>query len=109
MSARKGQKADLLLQLKREWLHTDCVNVPPVISVEVTGVCVRTGKSEILLAAIYRSQCRRRRNTIVIQLLGFRNVCVQAWDLHAKYLVWNIHFRFFRLFHVFCLNFQLFV
>jgi hypothetical protein len=40
MSSKKEQKADLLLQLKSEWLSHTCVDLRPVISVETAGVYI---------------------------------------------------------------------
>jgi len=78
MSSKKEQKADFLLQLKSERLPHNCVDLPPVISVETAGVHVPVWKSEILFAAIYKSPCRTGRNANVVELLGFRNKCVLA-------------------------------
>jgi hypothetical protein len=68
MSSKKKQKADLLLQLKSEWLSHNCVDLPPGILVETAGVYIPVWKSEILLAAIYKSPCRTGRNTNVVEL-----------------------------------------
>jgi len=78
MSSKKKQKADLLLQLISEWLSRNCVDLPPVISVETAGVHVPVWKSEISLAAIYKSPCRTGRNANVVELFGFRKKCVLA-------------------------------
>ena len=78
MSSKKEQKADLLLQLKSEWLYHNCVDLPPVISVETAEVYITVWKSEILLAVIYKSPCRTGRNTNVVELLILRNKCVLA-------------------------------
>jgi len=78
MSSKKEQRADLLLQLKSEWLYHNCVDLPTAISLETAGVHVLVWKSEILFAAIYKSPCTTGRNTNVVELLGFRNECVLA-------------------------------
>jgi hypothetical protein len=44
MSSKKEQKADLLLQLNSEWLSHNCVDLPPLISVETAGVYVPVWK-----------------------------------------------------------------
>jgi hypothetical protein len=78
MYSKKEQKADLLLQLKSEWLSCNCVDLPPVISVESAGVYIPIWKNEILLAAVHKSPCRTGRNTNVVEPLGFRNKCAVA-------------------------------
>jgi hypothetical protein len=38
----------------RKGIPHNHVDLPPLISVEATGVCVPIGKSEVLLAAVYK-------------------------------------------------------
>jgi hypothetical protein len=44
------EKAELPLQLKRH--SHNHVDLPPLVSIEATGVCILTGNSEVLLAAV---------------------------------------------------------
>jgi hypothetical protein len=64
------------------------VDLPPLISVEATGVCIPIGNSEILLAAVYKSLGRAWNDTD-IELLSFRHKSILAGDLNAKNLFWN--------------------
>jgi hypothetical protein len=40
----------------RKGIPPDHVDLPPLISVEATGVCIPIGNSQVLLAAVYKSQ-----------------------------------------------------
>jgi hypothetical protein len=50
---------------------------------------VRTGKSEILFAALYRSPGRNWSDADITELLSFRNKCISAGDMNAEDLFWN--------------------
>jgi hypothetical protein len=65
------------------------VDLPPLVSVEVTGVYSSIGNNEIPLAAVYKSPGRTWRYEDIIELLRFRNKCILAGDLNAKHLFWN--------------------
>jgi hypothetical protein len=64
-------------------------NLPPLISIEATRVCVPIGNSEILLAAVYRSPGRSWIDADITELLSFRKKCILAGDLNAKHPFWN--------------------
>jgi hypothetical protein len=66
-----------------------CADLPPLLSVEATGVCILIGNTEILLAAVYKSLQRVWSDTDITELLGFRNKSILAGDLNAKHPVWN--------------------
>jgi hypothetical protein len=62
--------------------------LPPLVSIEATGVCIPTGNSEILLAAVYKSSGRAWTDADIIELLSFRRKAILA-DLNAKHPFWN--------------------
>jgi hypothetical protein len=63
--------------------------LPPLLSAEATGVCIPTGKSEMLLAAVYKSPQSLWSDTDITELLGFRNNSILLDDLNAKHTVSN--------------------
>jgi hypothetical protein len=65
------------------------VDLPPLVSVEATGVCIPIGNSEILLASIYKSPGRASSDTDITELLSFRRKCILAGNLNAKHRFWD--------------------
>jgi hypothetical protein len=65
------------------------VDLPPLVSVEATGVCIPIGNSEVLLAAFYKSPGRDWRFTDLAELLSFRRKSILAGNLNAKPPFWN--------------------
>jgi hypothetical protein len=65
------------------------VDLPPLVSVEATGVCIPIGNQEILLAAVYKSPGRTWSDSDITELLSFRHKCILAGDLNAKRPSWN--------------------
>jgi hypothetical protein len=63
------------------------VDLPPLISIEATGVCISVGTQETLPAAVCKSPVREWRDTDINELLSLRNKAVFAGDLNAKYPV----------------------
>jgi exonuclease III len=49
-----GRKGGTAVAVRRGIPHNH-VDLPPLISVEATGVCIPVGNSEVLLAAVYKS------------------------------------------------------
>jgi hypothetical protein len=49
LNLKTGTKAEI----KKGTPYT-CVDLPPLLSVEVTGVCLPNGKTEMLLATLYK-------------------------------------------------------
>jgi hypothetical protein len=61
-----------------------------LVSEEQQGVCIAIGKSEILLAAVYKSSGHTWSDAdIITELLSFRNKCILAGELNAKHPFWN--------------------
>jgi hypothetical protein len=65
------------------------VNLPPLISVEATGVCIPIGNQKILIAAVYKSPRRTCNDAYLTELLSFRHKCILAGDLNAEHPSWN--------------------
>jgi hypothetical protein len=83
----RAVKAKLLLQLERHSLiHVD---LPPLVSVKTTGVCIPVGISEVLLAALYKSPGKTWSDADITELLSFRRKSIFAGDLNAKHPFWN--------------------
>jgi hypothetical protein len=68
-----------------------CVVLPPLVSVEATGVCIPTGNSEVVLASVYKSPGRAWSDAD-IKLLSFRRRSLLAGYLNAKHPFWNSAF-----------------
>jgi hypothetical protein len=83
-----GHKNETAVAIKKGILHT-CTDIPPLLPVEATGVCIPIRNTEMLLAAVYKSPQRLWSDTAVTQLLGFRNKSILAGDLNAKHPIWN--------------------
>jgi hypothetical protein len=49
-----GHKGETAGAVKEGIPHT-CIDLPPLLSVEATGVCIPIGKTEMFLAAVYKS------------------------------------------------------
>jgi hypothetical protein len=50
-------KCGTAVAVKQGFPHA-CVNLPPLLSVEATGVCISIRNTEFFLAAVYKSQQR---------------------------------------------------
>jgi hypothetical protein len=79
---------ELPLQSKRESPHT-YVDLPPLLSLEATWVSIPIGHTEMLLASVYKSPLRARRDTDVTELLNVRKKSILSGNLIAKHPVWN--------------------
>jgi hypothetical protein len=65
------------------------VDLPPLVSVEATGVCIPIGNQEILLAAVYKFPGCNWNDADINELLSFRHKCILAGELNAKHTSWN--------------------
>jgi hypothetical protein len=50
------------------------VDLPPLVSIEATGVCISIGNSEVLHAADWKSPGHAWNDTDITVLLSFRHV-----------------------------------
>jgi hypothetical protein len=73
----------------RKGIPHNHVDLPPLISIEATGVCIPIGNSEILLAAVYKSPGLAWINVDITKLLSLRKKCILAGDMNAKHPFWN--------------------
>jgi hypothetical protein len=73
----------------RKGVPRSYVDLPPLISIEATGVCISVGNKEIMLAVVYMSPVRDWCDTDIIELPKLRNKTALAGDLNAKHPVWN--------------------
>jgi hypothetical protein len=61
------------------------VDLPPLVSVEATAVCIPIANQEILLADVYKSPGRTWNEADVTEVLSFRHKCILAGGLNAKH------------------------
>jgi hypothetical protein len=73
----------------RKGIPHNHVDLPPLVSVEVTGVCIPIGNSEVLLAAVYKSPRHAWGDADITELLSSRPKSILAGDLNAKNPFWN--------------------
>jgi hypothetical protein len=79
-----GTKA--AVAIKKDIPHR-CTDLPPLLSVEGTGVSIPIGNTEMLLAAVYKSPQTLWSDTDITELLCFRNKSILTGDLNAKHTV----------------------
>jgi hypothetical protein len=77
---RKGQTAIAV----RKGIPHNHVNLPALVSVEATGVCIPIGNSEVLLAAVYKSPGSAWSDVDITELLSFKPKSILVGDLNAK-------------------------
>jgi hypothetical protein len=65
------------------------VDLPPLVLVEATGVCIHIGNREILVAVVYKSPGRTWSDADIAELLSLRHKYILAGDLNAKHPSWN--------------------
>jgi hypothetical protein len=73
----------------RKGIPHNHVDLPPLVSIEVTGACVPIGNSEVLLAAAYKSPGHAWNDAEIMEILSFRYKLLLAGDLNGKYSFWN--------------------
>jgi hypothetical protein len=69
----------------RKGISYNNVDLPPLITLEATRVCVPIGSSEILLEALHKFPGRAWMDAEITELLSFRNKFILASDLNAKH------------------------
>jgi hypothetical protein len=74
-----GGKCGTAVALRRGIPHS-YVDLPPLVSVEATRVCIPIGNSEILLASLYEPPDRAWSNADITELLSFRRRSILAGD-----------------------------
>jgi hypothetical protein len=73
----------------RKGIPHNHVDLPPLVSVEATGIYIPIGNTEILLAAVYKSPGRSWSDADIAELLNHRHKCILAGDLNAEHPSWN--------------------
>jgi hypothetical protein len=73
----------------RKGMPQNHADLPPLMSIEATDVCIPIGNNEILLADLYRSPGRAWSDADITELLSFRKKFILACDLNAKHQAWN--------------------
>jgi hypothetical protein len=73
----------------RKGISYNHVDLPPLVLIQATGVCIPSSSSEILLAAVYKSPGSAWNDADIIELLSFRRKSIVAGDLNAKHQFWN--------------------
>jgi hypothetical protein len=84
----RGGNGGTTLAVRRGVTHNH-VDLPPLVSVQATGVCIPTGNSEVLLASVYKSESRAWGDADITELLSLRRKSILAGDLKAKHTFWN--------------------
>jgi hypothetical protein len=88
MDRYPGRKGGTAIAIKKGIPHGH-VELPVLVSVEATGVCMPIGNYIVLLAAVYKSPGRPWNNTDILKLLGFEEKTILAGYLNAKHTFWN--------------------
>jgi hypothetical protein len=83
-----GRKGGTAVAVSKGIPHNH-VDLPPLDSVEATGVCMSVGNREVLLEAVYKSPGRASSDADIIELLSFKPKTIMAGDLNAKTPFWN--------------------
>jgi hypothetical protein len=83
-----GRKSGTAVAVKKGIPH-NLVDIPPLISVEASGVRLSIGNREILPAAVYKSLGLTWSDADSAELLNLRHKCILAGDLKAKHPSWN--------------------
>jgi exonuclease III len=73
----------------RKGIPHKLVDLPPLVSVEATEVCIPIGNREILLVAVYKSPGRTWSDADIAEFFSLRHKCILAGDLNAKHPSWN--------------------
>jgi hypothetical protein len=83
-----GRKGGIAVAVRTGIPHNR-VDLPPLVSVEATGICIPVGNSEVLPAAVYKSPGKAWSDADIIELLSFRRKSILAGDRNAKHAFWN--------------------
>jgi hypothetical protein len=75
-----GRKGGTAIAVRKGIPHNN-LDLPPLVSVDATGVCTLADTSEILLAAVYKSPGHAWIDADITQLLSFRHKSILAGDL----------------------------
>jgi hypothetical protein len=79
-----GRKGGTAIAMRKGIPHNH-IDLPSLVSIEATGVCIPNGNSGVLLAAVSKSTGHAWNDTGISELLSFRHKSLLARDLNAKY------------------------
>jgi exonuclease III len=65
------------------------VDLPLLVPVEATGVCIPIDNKKVLLAAAYRSSWRTWTDSDITKLLSLKDKFILVGDLNSKHPSWN--------------------
>jgi hypothetical protein len=74
-----GHKGGTAVAVKKGIPHTH-VDVPPLLSVETTGVSISMGHTEKLIVSVYNSPLRAWRDADIAELLNLRTKSILEVD-----------------------------
>jgi hypothetical protein len=83
-----GNKGGTAVAVKKGMPHT-YVDLPPLFSLEATGVNIPIGHTEMLLASLYKSPLRECRDADITEILNLRTKSILVGDLNVKNPAWN--------------------
>jgi hypothetical protein len=85
---QEGHKRGSAAAVRKGILH-NCVELSPVLPLEVTRVCIPIGHIETVLSAVYKYPQSVCINPDITELLRFRNKSILADDLNADHPAWK--------------------
>jgi hypothetical protein len=65
------------------------IDLPPLLSVEATGISIPIGLTEMLITSVYKWPLRAWRNADIAEILKLRMKSNLAGNVNAKRSVWN--------------------
>jgi hypothetical protein len=68
----------------RKGIPHNHVDLPPLVSVEATGVCIPIGNSQVLLAAVCKYPGRAWSDADITELLRFRRKTILTGELRKN-------------------------
>jgi hypothetical protein len=69
----------------RKGIPPNHVDLPPLVSIEATRICIPIGNNEVLFAAAYKSPGHAWNDADITELLSHRHKSLLAGDLNAKH------------------------
>jgi hypothetical protein len=83
-----GRKGGIVIAISKDIPHNHA-ELPPLVSIEATGVCIPIGNSELPLAAIYKSPGHAWNDEDVSEISRVKHKSLLAEDLNAQHPFWN--------------------
>jgi hypothetical protein len=81
-----GRNGGTAVAVRNGILHAD---LPPLLSVDATEVCISIGNSEVLFGAVCKSPGHAWNDAVILKLLNFRQKSLLAVDMNVKHPFWN--------------------